>query len=179
MTRFGTLPVLGRLALASALAILLLTGSARAEPDEYLAFSAGAFDIFDDKTTGEFRAEYWSSYQLLNLWDRGDVRPFGGVMFTGDSAAYAYAGIRVDVPVGSHFAMTLSFAPGAFHRGDSKHLGHGLEFRSQIEAAWRFEGGSRLSLGLSHMSNASISDSNPGAESLVLTYALPLSQFLD
>lgn len=168
-----------RLALAGALLLCLSAAAASADQEEYAVFSAGAFDINDDKTTAEFRAEYWSGFQLLNLWDRGDVRPFGGVMFTGDSAAYAYAGVLLDFPLGRRLNLTLSFAPGAFHRGDGKNLGHGLEFRSQIELAYRFSGGSRLGLAFSHMSNASISENNPGAESLVLTYAFPLSGFLE
>lgn len=162
----------------AAFAILFGAASAQAG-EEYAAFSAGAFDLLDDQTTAEFRAEYWSGFELLDLGGYGDVRPFGGVMFTGDSAAYAYAGILVGFPVGQDLTLTLSFAPGAFHRGDGKHLGHGLEFRSQIAVDWRFQGGSRLGVSFSHMSNASISDNNPGAESLMLTYALPLSMFYD
>ncbi|MBT4488902.1 MAG: acyloxyacyl hydrolase, partial [Rhodospirillaceae bacterium] len=39
---------------------------------------------------------------------------------------------------------------------------------------YRFSDRSRLGVALSHISNASIGDKNPGAESLMLTYALPV-----
>lgn len=166
------------MAICAALVLCVNVGPASAG-EEYAAFSAGAFDVLDNQTTAEFRAEYWSGFELLKLGAFGDVRPFGGVMFTGDSAAYAYAGILLGVPVGQKLTITASFAPGAFHRGDGKHLGHGLEFRSQLAVDYRFAGGSRLGVSFSHMSNASISDNNPGAESVMLTYALPLSIFYD
>ena len=53
-------------------------------------------------------------------------------------------------------------------------LGHDLEFRSQIEIAYRFDDRARLGLSLSHMSSASIGDKNPGTESIMVTYALPI-----
>lgn len=139
----------------------------------YLAVSAGAFDVADDHTAAEGRVEYRSN---LKLWI---FKPFAGVMATSDSAVFGYAGVLVDVPLGDSFVATLSFAPGAFHDGDGKDLGNGLEFRSQIEVAYRFENRSRLGLSVSHISNAGLGDENPGAESVMLTYAMPLDGLLD
>ena len=53
---------------------------------------------------------------------------------------------------------------------------HPLEFRSQIEFAYRFDDRSRLGLAVSHMSNASIANENPGTESAILYYSVPLSR---
>ena len=159
--------------------LAVFPGAAAADDSErFLAASAGAFDIFDDQTAAEGRVEYWSDYVLLDLWGAGDVRPFAGVMFTSDWAAYGYAGVRVGFPLGDRWAFTFSFAPGAFDKGDGKDLGYGLEFRSQVEMNYRLANGARLGLAFSHMSNASLGRGNPGAESLVLTYALPFSGLL-
>ncbi len=48
-----------------------------------------------------------------------------------------------------------------------------MEFRSQIEFAYRFDDRSRLGVAVSHMSNASLGESNPGTESAMLYYSLP------
>ena len=138
----------------------------------FLAISGGAFDVADDHTAAEGRVEYRSN---LKLWI---FKPFAGVMATSDSALFGYAGVLVDVPLGDSLVATLSFAPGAFHDGNGKDLGNGLEFRSQIELAYRFKNRSRLGLSVAHMSNAGLGDENPGTESVMLTYAMPFDGLL-
>ncbi|MDP6622047.1 MAG: acyloxyacyl hydrolase, partial [Alphaproteobacteria bacterium] len=65
-----------------------------------------------------------------------------------------------------------------YHRGQGKDLGHWIEFRSQLELAYRFDDRSRLGVSLSHISNASLDDNNPGTESLMLNYAVPFHRLL-
>mgnify|MGYP001262377340 CR=1 FL=1 len=160
---------LWRLGWFGAFALLLLVQPARAGEPDFIAFSAGVFDLGKDQTALEGRLEYRSG---IRLWV---FKPFGGVMGTSDGGAYGYAGVLVDVFFGRRMVAALSFAPGAYAKGNGKKLGHELEFRSQLEVAYRFDDRARLGLSLSHMSNASIADKNPGAESLMLTYALPVS----
>ena len=159
---------LRHIAWIAAAVVLLLGQSARADDPDFIAFSAGIFDIGKDQTAAEGRLEYRSE---MRLWI---FKPFAGVMGNSDGGAYGYAGVLVDMFFGKRMVATLSFAPGAYARGDGKDLGHDREFRSQIEVSYRFNDRSRLGLALSHMSNASIGDKNPGTESLMLTYALPV-----
>ena len=70
--------------------------------------------------------------------------------------------------------VTGSLGAGYYEEGDGKDLGHELEFRSQIEIAYRFDDRSRLGLAVSHTSNASIADTNPGSESAILYYSVPI-----
>ena len=72
--------------------------------------------------------------------------------------------------LGRRIVLTPSFAPGYYHEGSGLDLGHALEFRSQIEFAYRFDDRSRIGVAVSHMSNASIADENPGTESAILYY---------
>ena len=67
-----------------------------------------------------------------------------------------------------------NFAIGGYRRGTAKDLGSVIEFRSGIEIAYRFGNAARLGVAISHISNASISDNNPGTESIVLSYSIPL-----
>ncbi|MBL6951551.1 MAG: acyloxyacyl hydrolase [Alphaproteobacteria bacterium] len=151
-------------------ALLLLVQPARADEPDFIAFSAGVFDLGKNQKAVEGRLEYRSD---IRLWV---FKPFAGLMGTSDGGAYGYAGVLVDMFIGRRMVATISFAPGAYAKGDGKKLGHALEFRSQLELAYRFDDRSRLGLALSHISNASIGDKNPGAESLMLTYALPVSK---
>ena len=154
--------------LAINLCLAGLARNAQAGEPALLSFAAGAFDVGKDETAFEGRVEYRPD---IDFWY---FRPFAGAMATSDGGAYGYAGILLDLRLGEHFVTTLSFAPGAYHKGSGKNLGHELEFRSQIELAYRFADRSRLGVAFSHMSNASLGRKNPGTENLLLTYAVPL-----
>jgi hypothetical protein len=73
--------------------------------------------------------------------------------------------------------VTPSFGVGAYSDGDGKDLGNTVEFRSQIEGGYRFDDRSRLTLALSHISNASLGDRNPGVNILSVYYHIPLTRF--
>lgn len=155
-------------ALALGLAASHAAPAAAAEEPAFLALSAGAFDILDDETTAEFRAEYRSD---LRLWR---FAPFVGAMANADGGVYGYAGLGVDIFLGERIVLTPNAAFGLYYEGDSKDLGGAVEFRTGGELAYRFDDKSRLGIAFHHISNASIYDDNPGTESLVLTYAIPI-----
>ena len=138
------------------------------EEPAFLAFGAGVYDVFDDHTTAEFRLEYRSD---IRFWK---FAPFIGAMTNAEGALYGYAGLGLDIFLGDHFVVTPNAAFGAYYDGSSKDLVGTLEFRTGGEFAYRFNDASRLGLAFNHISNASIYDSNPGTESLVIMYALPL-----
>ncbi|MBT5810587.1 MAG: acyloxyacyl hydrolase, partial [Rhodospirillaceae bacterium] len=63
---------------------------------------------------------------------------------------------------------------------DGKDLGNTVEFRSGVELAYRLDDRARLGVAFHHISNASLSDNNPGTETLTLTFSLPLDNlFVD
>lgn len=157
---------LSMLAASQASAQLLRTD----EPD-FLVLGAGAFDIFDDMTAGEFDAQFRLN---TRLWI---FRPQVGLSVTTDAAFYAYAGIYSDFHLGDSVVLSPSISVGGFHEGDGKDLGGAVEFRSAIELAYKFENKSRLGLQFGHLSNASIYDSNPGEEFLLLNYSIPVTVF--
>ncbi len=168
-----------RIAVAAALAAGIWTGAigatgpARAEDPDYLALGAGAFDAFESSTiAGEFRAEYRSK---LKWWI---FKPFTGVMATTEGSFYGFGGILLDIYFGSRIVVTPSVAAGLYAEGGGKDLGHAFQVRSQIEVAYRFADRSRLGVSFSHISNVGLDDTNPGAESVMVTYALPFSRLL-
>ncbi len=134
-------------------------------------FSAavGWFDLVqDDDQAVDFRLEYRHGEDFLFL------KPWGGVEVTTDGSVWGGIGVLVDVVFFEDIVVTASIAPGLYEEGDGKDLGSTFEIRSQIELGYQFENLSRVSLGFSHISNASTDDDNPGAEVLSLYYHLPL-----
>ena len=154
--------------LALVIGVAAATAPARADDPAFLAVSAGGFDVNDDDTAGEFRIEYRSDRKYLFL------KPMIGLMLNTDGGVYGYGGINLDVFLGRRWVVMPNFAIGGYRRGSSKDLGSIIEFRSGLEIAYRFDDRSRLGVAISHISNASISDNNPGTESLVLTYSIAL-----
>lgn len=159
---------------AIVLALLISVASAlpaRAQPElgDQIAFGLGYFDVNKRRDPAlEARLEYLSSARFWYF------KPLLGVMVTSDSASYVYGGVRVEIPLGGRFMLVPSFAPGLYDQGAGKDLGHVVEFRSQIEVVYLLDGGARLGLSLNHMSNASLSDRNPGTENVALTLYVPL-----
>lgn len=116
---------------------------------------------------GEARVEYRSAERLWVL------KPFGGVMANSLGTLYAFAGVLLDVYLGEHFVLTPSFAPGLYSAGRGKDLGFPVEFRSQVEVSYRFSRGSRIGVGMNHISNAKLGRINPGIEALSITFSTP------
>jgi len=167
--------VFHRIALAVLLTLSGLSfsaGPARADDPSFLTFGVGAFDFNRQKDDGaEFRLDYRSDYKL------GIFKPFLTAAGASNGMTFLGAGVLIDVYFGNRFVITPSFAP-TWWRGktDNLDLGYALEFRSQIDFAYRFDDRSRLGLALSHSSNASLGDSNPGTETLLVNYSYPLGK---
>ena len=119
-------------------------------------------------TAAELRAEYRFGDVL---WF---VSPFIGITGTSDAAFYGYGGFGIDINFGPNLVLTPNVAAGYFGRGSGTDLGSWWEFRSGAELAWRFSDMSRLGVALHHTSNAGLTKRNPGAQSVVLIYSVPL-----
>ena len=143
---------------------------AQADDPDFLTIGGGWFDFNRQKDTGgEFRLDYRSDYKFLIF------KPFLTAAAVTNGMTFLGAGILIDIYLGRRLVVTPSIAP-TWWRGktDDLDLGHGLEFRSQIEFAYRFDNRARLGVAVSHSSNASIGDTNPGTETLLVNYSIPL-----
>jgi len=148
------------------------TSMAKADDPAFLTLATGMWDFNKrDDEGAEFRVEYRSDQKVLQ------VKPFGAIAASSTGSFFIGAGVLMDVYFGRRWVLTPSFAPHYYSQGNSdKDLGHALEFRSQLEVAYRFDDRSRLGLSISHYSNASIGDKNPGEESLLLNYSIPTTR---
>ena len=152
--------------------IIGATFSARADDPDYLTFSGGWFDFNRQKDQGgEFSLEYRSDKKFLFF------KPFIHAAGVTNGMTFLGAGVLIDVYFGKRWVLTPSFAP-TWWRGktDDLDLGHALEFRTRVEFAYRFDDRSRLGVSISHSSNASLGDENPGTESFMGNYSMPFKK---
>ena len=99
----------------------------------------------------------------------GNVSPITGGFLTENSAAYVYTGVQAQYKIGA-LNLTPSFTPGLYHEGDGKDLGHMLEFKSEVQLSLDLSKTSEFGFSYNHISNASIGDKNPGANSYMFNF---------
>lgn len=133
-------------------------------------FGLGYFDVTDNDTSAEVRAEVHGE-RFANR-----VRPLVGFMATSDEALYGYLGFVVDIPIMKNVFLSPSFAPGVYLKNSGKKLGSLVEFRSMAEISYKLQSGSRVGLAVYHLSNAGLTQYNPGVEVVTLCYTLPFEQ---
>ena len=134
-----------------------------------LALGAGYSDPFEDEPdAADFRLDYRHGEGLWFL------KPFLGIQSTSEGSLWGGAGVYVDIPVLDKVYLTVSAGVGGYRQGGGKDLGSVLEFRTQGEITYRFENGMRLGGAVSHLSNASIADDNPGTNFISAIFVVPL-----
>ena len=137
---------------------------------EQLNFFAGNFDFSDDKQSAYLVGFQHQDENLNRDTFLGNVSPITGGFMTENSAAYIYTGIEWNMDMGEKMSFTPSFAPGLYHEGDGKDLGHVLEFKSEVQLSYSVSENSSFGVSYNHVSNASLGDKNPGANSYMLNF---------
>ena len=130
---------------------------------------AGNFDFSDHKQKAILLGFQHQDENLNRNTFLGNISPITGGFVTENSAAYVYTGIEWNVDMGSLF-FTPSFAPGLYHEGNGKDLGHVLEFKSEVQLSYKTSDTMNLGLSYNHVSNASLGDKNPGANSYMFNF---------
>ena len=138
--------------------------------EQQLNFFLGNFDFSDDKQSAALVGFQHQNENLIRDTMLGDVSPITGGFITENSAAYIYTGIEWNVDMGGGLTFTPSFAPGLYHEGDGKDLGHVLEFKSEVQISYASSNKTSFGLSYNHVSNASLGDKNPGANSYMFNF---------
>ena len=132
-------------------------------------FYTGLFDFSDDgKRSSLFGIQHQNEDLNRNTF-LGNLSPITGALITSDNASYFYTGIQANYKIGS-LNLTPSFTPGYYHEGDGKDLGHALEFKSEVQLSLELPKESQLGFSYNHISNASLGDKNPGANSYMFNF---------
>ena len=138
--------------------------------DEHeLNFYSGTFDFSDDGKRSTILGFQHQNESLFRDTFLGKLSPVSGAMITADSASYFYTGVQAEYKIGN-INLTPSFTPGLYHEGDGKDLGHIVEFKSELQLSLDLIGDSELGFSYNHISNASLGDKNPGANSYMFNF---------
>ena len=148
--------------------LLLLISAVPATAEKGLGFSLGLMEYDNDLVAIEAGIDY-----------RFDEIPLGfvpnlGLQVTSDEAFYVFVGLRRPVRLGSSlWEVVPSFAVSFYEQRDGQDLGHRVQFRSGLDVVRRFESGRAFGFGFYHLSNSSLSLTNPGTNSLLFRIKLP------
>jgi|SRR6056300_262915 lipid A 3-O-deacylase len=150
--------------------ILLTTTKLVASEDNHqLNFFIGNFDFSDHKQAAVLFGFQHQNEDLNRDTLIGNISPITGGFITENSAAYIYTGFEWNIDMGA-LTFTPSFAPGLYHEGDGKDLGHVIEFKSEVQFSYEISKNSKIGFSYNHLSNASIGDKNPGANSYIFNF---------
>ena len=154
---------------------LLATSSSFASEEKSISehqinFYNGNFDFSDDKQSAYLVGFQHQDENLNRDTFLGNISPITGGFITENSAAYIYTGVEWNVDMGNKMTFTPSFAPGLYHEGDGKDLGHVLEFKSEVQLSYLASDDMSFGISYNHVSNASLGDKNPGANSYMFNF---------
>ena len=138
-------------------------------PNTQLNMYSGMFDFSDQKQRAILIGFQHQNEELFRDTFVGTLSPITGGFLTENQAFYAYTGVEWNFDIGP-LNLTPSFAPGLYGEGNGKDLGHILEFKSEFQASFNFSESSKLGMSYNHISNASLGDKNPGANSYMFNF---------
>ena len=134
-----------------------------------LSFYTGMFDFSDDGKRSSLVGFQHQNENLNRDTFLGNLSPITGALITADSAGYIYTGVQAQYKLGV-LNFTPSFTPGLYFEGDGKDLGHLIEFKSELQISLDLSRSSELGFSYNHISNASLGDKNPGANSYMFNF---------
>lgn len=163
---------------AGMIAALVSGGPAAAQESDVLLLGLGIYDFTDyDDEAVEARIEYRSAFTPI---DKGPVlsriRPLVGAMANNDGGAFVYGGLYGDFRLGDRLIVQPAVGAGAYNEGNSRDLGGVFQFHLGFTAAIRLDNDMQLGVTFAHISNASLHDSNPGVDSLLVTLGIPIGR---
>ena len=129
----------------------------------------GMFDFSDDGKSSTLIGFQHLNEDLNRNTFLGNLSPITGAMITADNASYFYTGVQANYKLGG-LNFSPSFSPGYYNEGDGKDLGHALEFKSELQLSLNLPKESQLGFSYNHLSNASLGDKNPGANSYMFNF---------
>ena len=139
-------------------------------PNEHeFNFYSGMFDFSDEGKRSTLFGFQHQNIDLNRDTFLGNLSPITGALMTADNAAYFYTGVQAQYSIGA-LNVIPSFTPGIYEQGDGKDLGHIIEFKSEVQLSLDLPKDSQFGFSYNHLSNASLGDKNPGANSYMFNF---------
>ena len=134
-----------------------------------LNFFTGMFDFSDDNQASGLVGIQHQNDELFRKSFLGNLSPITGAFLTEKNAVYLYTGVQGEYELG-FLTITPSFAPGYYNYGNGKDLGFPLEFKTEVQMSFDINDSTHLGMSYNHISNASLGNKNPGANSYMLNF---------
>ncbi|WP_170517753.1 acyloxyacyl hydrolase [Ruegeria atlantica] len=152
-------------------AILALLLAAPAAQAQSLVFGAGFSDFSDSQSDDE--AAFSLEYQHRPFHEASRFSATWGSALTVDTAGDIHIGIGLIGIYGfaERWFVEGSVMPGYFSEGEGRNdLGGEFQIRTLLGLGYTLDSGNKVSLAITHKSNASTQDNNPGVNSALLRY---------
>jgi lipid A 3-O-deacylase len=130
---------------------------------------SGMFDFSDNKQASGIIGLQHQNDELFRESFLGKISPITGGFVTEKSAFYLYSGAQAEYDIGL-VTITPSFAPGYYNVGNGKDLGSPIEFKSEVQVSLNLSETTEFGMSYNHISNASIGEKNPGANSYMINF---------
>ena len=141
-------------------------------PGPLVVLTAGRFNI-EDPSEGPTGGGVEYRWAPLERWR---LIPSVGFTLADGGVAYGYAALHYDFRLGQSWFLTPVVGGGLFSNGGDLDLGHAVQFKSGIELTARIADRYRVGLVFYHLSNAGLSDDNPGVEVLEVVFGIPIGR---
>ena len=143
-----------------------------------LSVGAGLFNFMKDGTSphndesGVMNLELYSGKKIFKY-----IKPFAGFLGTNEGTYYGYGGFGFDMyyTKRKNWILTPNVACGFYKDGREIKAGNPMEFYIGVDLFYRFKNNVRIGGGIFHISNADSGYRNPGSETLILKYQIPLN----
>ena len=145
----------------------------------------GIFDYKHKDTTDALALNYKvvsdKNYNISYFGDLIQIYEFTGLIdknnFLGENikreeyAVYFSSGLQKIINLSENVSLVPSFSVGLYDQYDQgKNMGLPLEFKSEVELNFNFLDNSVIGFTYNHISNASLGDKNPGANSYMFNF---------
>ena len=132
-------------------------------------FYSGTFDFSDAGKKTTLIGFQHQNEELNRDTFIGNLSPVTGAQLMANNATYLYTGVQAQYELGK-INFNPSFTPGLYGAGDGKDLGHVVEFKTELQLTVDMFENSEFGIKYNHLSNGSIGDKNPGANSYMLNF---------
>ncbi|MCH9624937.1 MAG: hypothetical protein S4CHLAM123_00990 [Chlamydiales bacterium] len=133
-----------------------------------ISMGGGYYDAGPHHSGGVFQMNYKHGRRYL-----GWIRPQASLVIPRLRSIFCGAGLGLDLHPIRHVFINPSFLPGLYYRGGGRNLGYPIEFKSSFEAGIEVCRHFCLSAEYFHISNASLSHHNPGANGITVLISIP------
>tara|TARA_B100001540_G_C15681124_1_gene584853 strand:+ start:367 stop:906 length:540 start_codon:yes stop_codon:yes gene_type:complete len=111
-------------------------------------------------------------YEFTGMIDKDNNFSKGeDIKYRDEYAIYLSSGLQKKINFSENLEIVPSFSAGLYQEFDQgKDMGFPIEFKSEIELNYHLFDNSIIGLTYNHISNANIGDTNPGSDSVLITF---------